>query len=185
MVVTYPEALTEKVISKKSLVQNSFPVKVGDRLDGNFLSEFLISYDFDKTDFVYEAGQFSIRGGIIDVFSYANDLPFRIELFGDEVESIRTFNPDTQLSVAPAELITIVPNLETKILQQNWVSFLNYFPADTMVWVKTWSRPVRSLILTTPRLSSTSNASCTKPTTRGSYPTRRTYSRRGSTFSTR
>jgi len=136
LVVTYPEALTEKVISKKSLVQNSFPVKVGDRLDGNFLSEFLISYDFDKTDFVYEAGQFSIRGGIIDVFSYANDLPFRIELFGDEVESIRTFNPDTQLSVAPAELITIVPNLETKILQQNWISFLNYFPADTVVWVK-------------------------------------------------
>jgi transcription-repair coupling factor (superfamily II helicase) len=135
-VVTYPEALTEKVISKKSLVQNSFPVKVGDRLDGNFLSEFLISYNFDKTDFVYEAGQFSIRGGIIDVFSYANDLPFRIELFGDEVESIRTFNPDTQLSVAPAELITIVPNLETKILQHNWVSFLSYFPADTLVWVK-------------------------------------------------
>ncbi len=135
LVVTYPEALTEKVISKKSLVQHSFPVRVKDRLDGNFLSEFLISYDFDKTDFVYEAGQFSIRGGIIDVFSYANELPYRIELFGDEVESIRTFNPDTQLSVDPVEAIKIVPNLD-RVLQQNWISFLDYFPAGTLVWIK-------------------------------------------------
>ncbi len=135
LVVTYPEALTEKVISKKSLVQHSFPVRVKDRLDGNFLSEFLISYDFDKTDFVYEAGQFSIRGGIIDVFSYANELPYRIELFGDEVESIRTFNPDTQLSVDPVEAIKIVPNLN-RVLQQNWISFLDYFPAGTLVWIK-------------------------------------------------
>jgi transcription-repair coupling factor (superfamily II helicase) len=80
LIVTYPEALTEKVINKRSLRENTFSAKVGDKLDINFISEFLVNYDFDKTDFVYEAGQFSIRGGIIDVFSYANDLPFRVEL---------------------------------------------------------------------------------------------------------
>ncbi len=136
LIVSYPEALTERVISKKTLVQNTFPVKTGDKLDGNFVSEFLINYQFDKTDFVYEPGQFSIRGGIIDVFSFANNLPYRIELFGDEVESIRTFNPDTQLSVATVDQITLVPNLSSKLLQQQWVSFLEYLPADTTVWVK-------------------------------------------------
>ncbi|MFL4368801.1 hypothetical protein, partial [Enterobacter asburiae] len=79
--------LFEKVINKKSLVANTFVVKVGDKLDVNFISDMLAEYDFDRTDFVYEAGQFAVRGGIVDIFSYANELPYRIELFGDEVET--------------------------------------------------------------------------------------------------
>jgi transcription-repair coupling factor (superfamily II helicase) len=112
-IVTYPEALTEKVINRQSLVKNTFNAKVGDKLDVNFLGELLGEYDFEKTDFVYEAGQYAVRGGIVDVFSYANELPFRLELFGDEIESIRTFNPENQLSVEPRQH-RIIPNVQTK-----------------------------------------------------------------------
>src|SRR5690606_22881504 len=83
-IVTYPEALTEKVINKRSLKENTFTVKVNEKVDVAFITELLITYDFERTDFVYEAGQFAIRGGIVDVFSYANELPFRLELFGNE-----------------------------------------------------------------------------------------------------
>ena len=72
---------------------------MGDKLDVNFISDMLAEYDFERSDFVYEAGQFAVRGGIVDIFSYANELPYRIELFGDEVETIRTFDPESQLSV--------------------------------------------------------------------------------------
>ena len=136
LVVTYPEALCEKVISRKSLAQNTFTAKVGERLDTNFIAEFLLSYEFEKTDFVYEAGQFSIRGGIVDVFSFANDLPYRIELFGDDIESIRTFNPDTQLSVANMELVAIVPNIQSKIILESRETFLEFLPADALIWAK-------------------------------------------------
>ncbi len=136
LIVTYPEALTEKVISQKSLVQNTFVAKVREKLDTTFIAEFLLSYDFEKTDFVYEAGQFSIRGGIVDVFSFANDLPYRIELFGDEIESIRTFNPDTQLSVATVSQVSIVPNIQSKITVEARETFLNFVPATAAIWVK-------------------------------------------------
>ncbi len=136
LIVTYPEALTEKVISQKSLVQNTFVAKVGEKLDTNFIAEFLLSYDFEKTDFVYEAGQFSIRGGIVDVFSFANDLPYRIELFGDEIESIRTFNPDTQLSVATVSQVSIVPNIQSKITVEARETFLGFLPSKAIIWIK-------------------------------------------------
>ena len=103
VIVTYPEAISEKVINKKSLSSNTFLITKGEVLDRTFLEEFLHSYDFEKTDFVYEAGQFAIRGGIIDVFSFANEYPYRIELFGDEVDSIRSFDPGSQLSVDTLE----------------------------------------------------------------------------------
>ena len=86
MVVTYPEALFEKVINKRSLTKNTFKVKVDEKIDNGFLSELLVSYDFEKADFVYEPGQFAVRGGIVDIFSFSGDLPYRIEFFGDEVE---------------------------------------------------------------------------------------------------
>ncbi|MBA9078368.1 transcription-repair coupling factor [Rufibacter quisquiliarum] len=136
LIVTYPEALTEKVINKKSLVANTLGAKVGEKLDVNFLSEMLTSYDFERTDFVYEAGQFAVRGGIVDVFSYANELPFRIELFGDEIESIRTFDPSTQLSVEQKKHISIIPNVQTKLLQETRESFLDFIPEDSKIWVK-------------------------------------------------
>ena len=135
-IVTYPEALFEKVISKRSLKANTFPVKVGEKLDPSFLTEFLLSYDFEITDFVFEAGQFSVRGGILDVFSFANEHPFRIELFGDEVESIRSFDPDTQLSIESAKQINIVPDIQQKLIHETLESFLDFFQSDCILWFK-------------------------------------------------
>ncbi|AYA37520.1 transcription-repair coupling factor [Hymenobacter oligotrophus] len=136
LIVTYPEALSEKVINRQSLVQNTFSTKVGDRLDVSFLGELLAEYDFERTDFVYEAGQYAVRGGIVDVFSYANELPYRIELFGDEIDSIRTFNPESQLSVERKEQISIVPNVQTKLLQEKRESFLEFLPVNSAIWLK-------------------------------------------------
>ncbi len=142
LIVTYPEALTEKVINKKSLVANTLGAKVGEKLDVNFLTEMLASYDFERTDFVYEAGQFAVRGGIVDVFSYANELPFRLEMFGDEIESIRTFDPNTQLSVEQKKQISIIPNVQTKLLQETRESFLDFIPDDSKIWVKDYRQTV-------------------------------------------
>lgn len=135
-IVTYPEALFEKVINKRSLKANTFSVKVGEKLDPSFLTEFLTSYGFEITDFVFEAGQFSVRGGILDVFSFASEHPFRIELFGDEVESIRSFDPDTQLSLETAKQINIVPDIQQKLSHETRESFLNFFAPDTVLWFK-------------------------------------------------
>ncbi len=135
-IVTYPEALFEKVINKKSLIANTFQVKVGEKLDPSFLTEFLNSYGFEITDFVYEAGQFSVRGGILDVFSFANEQPYRIELFGDEVESIRSFDPDTQLSQDPVRQINIVPDIQQKLVNETRESFLNFLGTNTTLWFK-------------------------------------------------
>ena len=135
-IVTYPEALTEKVINRQSLVKNTFTAKVGDKLDVNFLGELLGEYDFEKTDFVYEAGQYAVRGGIVDVFSYANGLPFRLELFGDEIESIRTFNPETQLSVEARPQVSIIPNVQTKLLQEKREAFFDFLPHTACLWLK-------------------------------------------------
>ncbi|MGD1843121.1 MAG: transcription-repair coupling factor [Thermonemataceae bacterium] len=136
VIVTYPEALSEKVINKRSLLEHTFSACVGDQLDVNFIRELLVEYDFEATDFVYEAGQFAIRGGIIDIFSFASELPFRIELFGDEVESIRTFDPETQLSVKNVNKIAVVPNVQTKLLHETRESFLDFLPDNTIVWIK-------------------------------------------------
>ncbi|WP_041257396.1 transcription-repair coupling factor [Fibrella aestuarina] len=136
LIVTYPEALFEKVINKKSLKANTLAVRIGDKIDSSFVAELLQSYEFEKTDFVYEAGQFSIRGGIIDVFSFASEFPYRIELFGDEVESLRHFNPETQLSTDRLDQISIIPNVQTRLTQENRESFLNFLPKDTCAWFK-------------------------------------------------
>ncbi|MGB3467981.1 MAG: transcription-repair coupling factor [Cyclobacteriaceae bacterium] len=142
IIVTYPEALTEKVINKRSLVANTLTAKLGDRLDVAFITEMLISYDFEKTDFVYEPGQFATRGGIIDIFSFARELPYRIELFGDEVESIRLFEPENQLSVEDIREVNIIPNVQTKLLKEERQSFLDYIPKNTKIWVKDYQHTV-------------------------------------------
>ncbi|MCU0340585.1 MAG: transcription-repair coupling factor [Spirosomaceae bacterium] len=136
IIVTYPEALFEKVINKRSLLSNTFTVREGEKLDAQFLRDFLLSYDFEITDFVYEAGQFSVRGGIIDVFSYASEYPYRIELFGDEVESIRSFNPDTQLSVEKVSQINIIPDIQSKLTLETRESFLSFLPTNALLWFK-------------------------------------------------
>ncbi|WP_460544685.1 transcription-repair coupling factor [Echinicola sediminis] len=136
IIVTYPEALNEKVINKKSLKDNTFTAKVGEKVDVEFIAELLSTYDFEKTDFVYEPGQFAIRGGIIDVFSYANEQPYRIELFGKEIESIRTFDAESQLSVDNLEQINIIPNVQTRLMQEVRQSFAEFLPEGTQVWMK-------------------------------------------------
>lgn len=136
VIVTYAEALYEKVINKRSLKENTLIARVGEKVDLEFIAELLATYDFDRVDFVYEPGQFSIRGGIIDIFSFANDLPYRMELFGKEIESIRTFDPESQLSVDTIDHISIIPNVQTKLLQEVRQSFLEFLPANTSVWFK-------------------------------------------------
>lgn len=136
LIVTYPDALTEKVINKKSLDQNTYTIKLAEELDLDFITEFLVNFNFEKTDFVYEAGQFAIRGGIVDIFSFGNELPYRIELFGNEVDSIRTFNPDNQLSVAKMRSVSIVPNVQTQLWKEERQSIFDFLPANTKVWIK-------------------------------------------------
>lgn len=136
LILTYPEALSEKVITRKVLKRNTFSLRKGEAFDLSFLEEFLAAHGFEKSEFVYEAGQFSVRGGIIDVFSFTNELPFRIELFGDEVESIRTFDPSSQLSIASLDEMSITPNLQTSFSVGERQSFLEFLPPSTYIWFK-------------------------------------------------
>jgi transcription-repair coupling factor (superfamily II helicase) len=114
IIVTYPESLFEKLVTKKELEKNSLKVAVGDKISIDFINEVLFEYEFKRVDFITEPGEFSVRGGIIDVFSFSNDNPCRIEFFGNEVDSIRSFDVETQLSIEKKNKITIIPNVENK-----------------------------------------------------------------------
>ncbi len=140
LIVTYPEALTEKVINKKSLVANTWTAKVGESVDIEFLTELFLTYGFVQDDFVYEPGQFAIRGGIVDIYSYAGELPARIELFGDEIESIRTFDPETQLSNESLKEVNIIPNVQTKLLEERRESFFDFIPNNSKLWIKDYQQ---------------------------------------------
>ena len=135
-IVTYPAAMTEKVINRKSLVKNTLSIRVGDKIDRNFVAETLNEYDFERTDFVYEAGQYSVRGGILDVFSYAAEYPYRLDFFGDEVDSIRTFHPETQLSIQSVSAMHLIPDVQTKLIQETRESFFTFLPENTKIWIK-------------------------------------------------
>lgn len=135
LIVTYPNALCEKVALKQKLNQNTLQIRKGEKLSIDFISEFLLSYNFEHVDFVFEPGQFSVRGGIIDVYSFANEYPYRIELFGNEVEDIKTFDPASQLSNASFGFITIIPNINSTVFNEDKSILLNYFnPADTILF---------------------------------------------------
>jgi transcription-repair coupling factor (superfamily II helicase) len=135
-IVTYPAALTDKVINRKSLVKNTLSVRVGDKIDPAFVAETLNEYDFERTDFVYEAGQYSVRGGILDVFSYAAEYPYRLDFMGHEVESIRTFHPETQLSIQSVSAMHLIPDVQTKLIQETRESFFHFLPENTKIWIK-------------------------------------------------
>jgi transcription-repair coupling factor (superfamily II helicase) len=136
IMVTYPEALFEKVVAPKVLADTRISIKRGESLDADTMIDLLVEYGFRREDFVYEPGQFSIRGGIIDIFSYGNEYPYRIELFDDEVETIRTFNPMDQLSVKEIASVSIIPNINTQFSQEQKVSLFQVLPEDTILWVK-------------------------------------------------
>lgn len=136
VIVTYPDALFEKVVTRKELDKNTLKIKLEDTLSLDFLNEVLFEYQFKRVDFVTEPGEFSVRGGIVDVFSFSHDEPYRIEFFGDEVDSIRTFDVETQLSTDKVRKITIIPNVENKFLQESRESFLKYISPKTVVFAK-------------------------------------------------
>ncbi len=135
VIVTYPEAIFEKVITKKELEKNTLKVAVGDKISIDFINEVLFEYEFKRVDFITEPGEFSVRGGIIDVFSFSNDNPYRIEFFGNEVDSIRSFDVETQLSIERQKKITIIPNVENKFFQENRESFLEYINPNTVIFI--------------------------------------------------
>jgi transcription-repair coupling factor (superfamily II helicase) len=134
IIVTYPESLMEKVISKRNLKKNTFNINKGDRLSLEFLEEVLHEYNFIRTDFVYEPGQYSIRGSIADVFSYSTDLPYRIDFFGEEVDSIRSFNTDDQLSVDIHKQVSIIPNIQDISIEEIKDSFTDFLPPSALLW---------------------------------------------------
>ena len=109
-VVTYPQALFEKVVSKATLRKHTLEIVKGSQLSIDFVNEVLFDYNFERVDFVAQPGEFSVRGGIIDVFSFANQHPYRIEFFDDQVESLRSFDVSTQLSIASLEQVKLIPN---------------------------------------------------------------------------
>ncbi|MGK0411946.1 MAG: transcription-repair coupling factor (superfamily II helicase) [Polaribacter sp.] len=136
VIVTYPTALFEKVVTKKELDKNTLKIALGENLSLDFVNEVLFEYKFKRVDFVTEPGDFSVRGGIIDVFSFANDEPYRIEFFGDEIDSIRSFDVETQLSKEKLKKVAIMPNVEHKALQENRESFLKYISSNTIIFAK-------------------------------------------------
>ncbi len=136
VVVTYPDALFEKVVTRRELEKNTLKITIGDQLSIDFVNEVLFEYQFKRVDFVTEPGEFSVRGGIVDVFSFSYDQPYRIEFFGDEVDSIRTFDVETQLSTEQIKKIGIIPNVANKFLEETRQSFLKYMAQKTVVFVK-------------------------------------------------
>ena len=143
VVVTYPEALSEKVVSSRTLTSNTLQVMQGAELSMDFMTDVLREYEVERVDCVVEPGQYAVRGGIIDVFSYDNETPYRIEFFGDTVDSLRAFDPVSQLSVKRYEKISIVPNLsrgrsaesEKQVVEEK-VSLIHYLGQDDIIWTQ-------------------------------------------------
>ncbi len=136
IIVTYPESIMEKVISRSNLKKNTLKVATGDKLSLEFLEEVLQEYNFERTDFVYEPGQYAIRGSIADVFSYSADQPFRIDFFGEEVESIRSFNTDDQISTANHNQVQIIPNIQDISIEEINDSFTDFLNPSTVFWIE-------------------------------------------------
>lgn len=135
-IVTYPEALAERVVDKGVLAQMSMVVNKGDTLSISFVENLLAEYGFERGDFVYEPGQFSIRGSIVDVYSFAEEQPVRIDFFGDEVDSIRFFDVETQLSDQLADRVSIVPDLSGTSGEFKSTDLFAYFAEKPVWWIK-------------------------------------------------
>ncbi len=136
VLITYPEALFEKVVNPRSFNDSTIHIKVGDSLNIDAMLKQFVGLGFKREDFVYEPGSFAMRGGILDIYSFGNEHPYRVELFGNEVDSIRIFNPETQLSEKKLLQVTIIPNIETRFESIEKISLLDYLPQNTVVWAK-------------------------------------------------
>jgi transcription-repair coupling factor (superfamily II helicase) len=138
LIITYPEALFEKVVLPEALSGNIISLKAGDTLDLNGLLGKLVDKGFERTDFVYEPGQFALRGGILDIYSFGNEKPYRVELFGNDVDSIRIFDPETQLSERKLLQVNIIPNVDNRQDSGEKISLLEFLPENTVVWMQDW-----------------------------------------------
>ena len=136
IVVTYPEALAEMVITKTYLKKNLIKIVKGETVSQEFLIDVLDEYRFEYVDFVAEPGQYAIRGSIIDIFSFSNEHPYRIEFFGDTIESIRSFDVTSQLSVEKYNRITILPDIQDRTIEEKRIPFLDTVPSSTFLWLK-------------------------------------------------
>lgn len=136
IVITDAEAALERVITKKTLERNTLDINLGEKFTFEFLKEFLQENSFQRIDFVFEPGQYSIRGGIMDIYSFAHELPFRIELYGDKIESIRSFDPSTQLSEQNLAFVTLIPNIQTGLVTEEHESFFDFLPDNTIIYTK-------------------------------------------------
>ena len=147
VVVTSPDALAEKVVSKSSLEDKSVQLSVGQTMDREELQERLFALGFDRVDYVYEPGQYALRGSILDVFSFSSEYPIRIDFFGDDIDSIRQFSVDTQLSTDKKESVVIVPDMDK--VEGAQVSLMDFLPSDTILAVK-------DILLTADRMTTVS-----------------------------
>ena len=133
IIVTYPQALFEKVISQHTLKRKTLTVKTGDVIGLDFVNETLFEYGFDRVNFVTQPGEFSVRGGIIDVFSFAHQHPYRIEFFDEEIESLRSFDVNTQLSISPLDQIDLLPNTSKVTFSEKRKSLIDSLPKESTV----------------------------------------------------
>lgn len=130
-IVSYPDALAEKVVSKETVGKNTLKVKKGEQLSIDFVKEVMVEYGFERADFVYEPGQYSVRGSIVDIFSFSTNKPYRIDFFGNEVDSIRTFDLSSQLSIDQLDSIDIVSNLHKSEASH---TFFDLLDKNAKVW---------------------------------------------------
>ena len=134
--VTYPEALFEKVVISKTISENIIYIKTGDELDTNDLYQKLVIMVLSVPILFIEPGQFAVRGGILDIYSFGNEKPYRIELFGNDVDSIRIIDPETQLSERRLLQVNIIPNVDTQFDDEEKVSLLEFLPENTVIWMQ-------------------------------------------------
>lgn len=138
LVVASPDGLAEKVVSQNSFSSQKIRIKQGDKIDTEDLESKLLKYGFEPVDFVYEPGQFSQRGSIFDIFSFTNELPYRIDFFGNDVESIRTFDIEKQLSKDACKELSIVPNIDEKS-NADTISILDFVPDNTLIFINNFT----------------------------------------------
>ncbi len=138
ILITYPEAVFEKVVLPKTISQSVLKFQKGATISLNEILERLVNFGFVRTDFVYEPGEVALRGGILDIYSFGNEKPYRIELFGEEVDSIRLFDPQSQLSERNLSEVTIIPNIDTNFEASEKVSLLSFMPENTVCWIEDW-----------------------------------------------
>jgi transcription-repair coupling factor (superfamily II helicase) len=134
--VTHPDALFEKVVMPKAISENIIHIKTGDVINPDELYSKMVDYGFERTDFVYQPGQFAVRGGILDIYSFGNEKPYRIELFGNDVDSIRIIDPETQLSERRLLQVSIIPNVDLQFEDEGKISILEFLPENTVIWMQ-------------------------------------------------